>query len=172
MIKNQFEKLILIRIRKETPSCKNSRGGYTIIELSVVLAILAILAGVSVPNISKWLKLAKIDETKSVVNSALAECIQTFRDGTIPKDATPPDRIISNERLEPSGYKIKTSDNTCASYLVTPKSDKEDILFELGFKISAALKFLLIIVANSTKGFSSLLIRESIIFGSIIGSSP
>ena len=132
------KKYFLHYFLKTSPLRGKSERGYTIIELSVVLVILSILAGVTIPNISKWLKLAKIDETKSLVNSTLAECIQNFRDGTQPADALPPDRVISNDRLGPAGYKIKDSDNKCDSFFVTPKSETEDILFELGFKITAS----------------------------------
>ena len=106
-------------------------------ELTVVVAILGILAGISIPSITKWLKLAKIDEAKSLVNSSLAECIQSFRDGTLPVNSAPPDRVISNDRLSSASYKIKTSDSTCASYRVTPISESEDILYEFGFTISS-----------------------------------
>ena len=136
---NKKTKIFFIRNLIEITSfCENSERGFSLIELSAVLVILSILASISIPSISKWLKLAKIDESKSLVNSSLAECIQTFRDGTLPADASPPDRVISNERLEPAGYKIKTSDNTCSSFFITPISQTEDTLFELGFKITAS----------------------------------
>ena len=129
---------IIKNLIRSAPFSEQKKRGYSLIELSVVLVILSILASISIPSISKWLKLAKIDESKSLVNSSLAECIQTFRDGTLPADATPPDRVISNERLEPAGYKIKTTDKTCSSFFITPISETEDTLFELGFKITAS----------------------------------
>ena len=98
-------------------------------ELTVVVAILGILASISIPSITKWLKLAKIDEAKSLVNTSLFECIQSFRDGNLPVNSTPPERVISNDRLSPASYKIKTSDSTCASYRVTPISESDDILY-------------------------------------------
>ena len=135
-IKNQ--KYTKQNLQKETPADIKSDRGYSLIELSVVLVILSILASVSLPSISKWLKLAKIDEAKSLVNSSLAECIQTFRDGSLPADTSPPDRVISNERLESANYKIKSSDNNCSSFFITPTSETEDVLFEFGFKITSS----------------------------------
>ena len=112
--------------------------GFSLMELSVVVAILGILASISIPSITKWLKLAQIDEAKSLVNSSLAECIQNFRDGTLPANSTPPDRVISDDRLGPSGYKIKTSDKNCSSFFIIPSEESEDTLFELGFKITSS----------------------------------
>ena len=106
-------------------------------ELTVVVAILGILASISIPSITKWLKLAKIDEAKSLVNSSLAECIQSFRDGNLPVNSSPPDTVISNDRLSPASYKIKNSDTNCASFRVTPISETDDILYEFGFTISS-----------------------------------
>ena len=64
--------------------------------------------------------------------------MQGVRDGDSPGDLTPPTSIISNDRLDPISYKIKSSDNNCSSFFVTPKASTEKILFEFGFKISSS----------------------------------
>ena len=113
-----------------------SQRGFSLIELTAVVVVLSILGSLTLPEITKWIKLSRIDEAKTLVNSSLAECLQGVRDGTSPSELTPPESIISNERLKPIGYKIKTSDKDCSSFFVTPSSSEDKISFEFGFKIS------------------------------------
>jgi len=58
---------------------KHLSSGFTLVELIVVLAGLGILASLAIPNFLKYLEQAKIDQAKSLLNSAAAECLQMYR---------------------------------------------------------------------------------------------
>ena len=53
--------------------------GFTLIELIVVLAGLGILSSLTITNVIKYLDYAKVDEAKTLLNKAAAECLQEFR---------------------------------------------------------------------------------------------
>ena len=61
-----------------------SINGFTLIEAISVVAILSILAGVSIPAIGKWVKLNKISEAKALASAAALECLQGVRVGNDP----------------------------------------------------------------------------------------
>ena len=106
-------------------------------ELSVVVAILGILGSFSISNISKWMKLAQIDEAMSVLNNSLVECLQSTRGGTDPTTVSPPSSVIDNTRLEASKYKIKSSKDKCSDFFITPIKEDENQLFEMGYQITS-----------------------------------
>ena len=137
-MKTYLYKNFILSLFKKEPFCDfdESQKGFSLIELTAVIVVLSVLGSLTLPNISKWIKLSRIDEAKNLVNSSIAECLQGFRDGTAPSDLIPPDSIISNDRLEKLKYKIKTSDKDCSSFFITPTSSSEKTLFEFGFKIS------------------------------------
>ena len=117
----------------------NSTNGFTIVEISVVIAILGVLTGITFPSITKWVKLSKIDAAKASLNSALIECLQGVRDGKLPEEITLDDSIISDDSLENYGFKVKDGSKKCTSIYLSPK--KEDkVLFEFGFEITNAGK--------------------------------
>ena len=111
-------------------------NGFSIVELSVVLAILSILAALGIPRIFEFVKLSRIDEVQSLLNSTAAECLREFRDGSTPAEVLPSEFTISDSRLEPVGYRIKSSDNKCNSFFIKPVDPDESFLYELGFKIN------------------------------------
>jgi len=115
---------------------KNS--GYTLIELAIVVAILSILAGLGIPLILKYVSLARVDAVKSILNSAASDCLQKVRIGNDPQEIFPSTSLISNDVLGTYGYQIKQNTSTCGDYMVTASSEDDPILFQLGFKISAA----------------------------------
>ena len=58
---------------------KNNSHGFTLLELIVVLAGLGILSSLAIPNVIKYLDYAKVDEAKSLLDSAAADCLQGLR---------------------------------------------------------------------------------------------
>ena len=113
-------------------------SGYTLIELAVVVAILSILAGLGIPLMLKYISLSRVDAVKNILNSAASDCLQKVRIGNDPQEIFPSTSLISNDVLGTYGYQIKQNTSTCGDYMITPSSEDDPILFQLGFKISAA----------------------------------
>ena len=54
-------------------------SGFSLIELAVVVAELTILSSLAIPNVIKYFDSANLDEIKSLLNSAAADCLQKKR---------------------------------------------------------------------------------------------
>jgi len=108
-------------------------GGYSIVELIAVVAILSLLSALAFPNITKWIALANIDSVKSALNSSASECLQAIREGESPNEVKP--RAVSNESLSGKGYKIKAGKDSCAAFSVQPLDADNKSLYEFGFRI-------------------------------------
>jgi len=131
---------------------KQVERGFSLLEVAVVVAILGILSALAFPNIARWVALAKIDAVKTLLNSAASECLQEIREGSSPEDTLVKDSVVSNDALGSHGYKIKDNDKTCASYFVIPINEKEDFMYELGFKINSLGEIAKIAVPASDSG--------------------
>jgi len=108
--------------------------GYTILEVSVVVAVLAILASIGIPAVLNMVKDSKIDQAKATLNSAVAECLQTTR--TDPENASaarPTDEKLSG--LASAGYQVDSAQNTCSDFLIKPSDPSENYLFPMGFMV-------------------------------------
>ena len=125
---------------KQNLHLTNLDGGFTLIELTAVVVILGILGSLGIGNITRWMKLSKIDQASSILSNSLIECLQTARGGTDPTKVKPPTDVIDNNRLVSSGYKIKTSKDTCSDFFITPIDENEKLLFEMGYQITADSK--------------------------------
>ena len=120
---------------------KSKAEGFTLIELIVVIAGLGILSSLAVSNAIKYIDYARVDEAKSLLNSAAADCLQGLRrkgNTRLAEDVNP--NILSGERLESTGYKFQDSSSTkiCGNTLITaivPEDQKR--MPDLGFTISA-----------------------------------
>ena len=57
----------------------NPKQGYSILELVTVLALLSTLAGLTLPNVLRIFDFNTIDEVKTLLNNAAADCLQQSR---------------------------------------------------------------------------------------------
>ena len=111
-----------------------SKAGYSILELAVVVAVLSILAGISLPAFTNFLKSSRIDQTKAILNSAIAECLQKYRadPDTAAKAAVPESSLPG---LEQAGYKVNQGKDKCSYFMASPIDPGEGYLFPLGFMV-------------------------------------
>ena len=119
---------------------ESNHKGFTLLELIVVLAGLGILSGLAIPNYMKYLDYARVDEAKSLLNSAAADCLQGLRrKGNERLSESVDENILSNNRLESAGYTFSDIESTssCGNTLITAISpDDQERMPTLGFTIS------------------------------------
>ncbi len=113
--------------------------GFTLMELIVVVAGLAILSSLSIPNILGRIKLNRVEEAKALMNSYALDCLGKYRISTDPANfietATPDD--LDNLRLSTLQYKIDGDKNKCSHVAITPLNDNEKDLFAFDFRMSS-----------------------------------
>ena len=116
--------------------------GFSLAELATSVAIIGVLSAIAIPQVYKYgLKLPRADEAKSILNSTISECLRTTRYGTSPSELLLDPSIISNDRLEPLGYKLlDTYKPTCSKTEISPIESSEELLYRMGFLISATGK--------------------------------
>ena len=129
---------------KISPNNKyKNQQGFTLVELVVVLAGLSALAAFTIPNVLNTIKLNRIEEAKSLMNSYAADCLE-YRVSTDPikfvDDAVPSD--LDNEKLLTLGYQIDGKKSKCSNTAIKPKDDKDKFLYALDFRISSEGKVL------------------------------
>lgn len=126
--------------------------GFSILEAVVVVAIMSILAAISIPTLWRWVALSRIDAVKTILNSAAAECLQGIREGSAPENISPQESTASNENLKGYGYQIKQTDKTCASFFTIPVEENDPFLYTLGFRARANGEILKIAIPASDSG--------------------
>ena len=116
-----------------------TNDGFTLIELIVVVAGLAILSSLSIPNIISRVKLNRVEEAKALMNSYALDCLGKYRISTDPADfienATPDE--LDNLRLSTLQYQIDGDKNKCAHLAIKPLNDEEKDLFAFDFRMSS-----------------------------------
>ena len=105
-----------------------------------MLAGLGILSSLAIPNAIKYLDYARVDEAKSLLNSAAADCLQGLRrKGSDRLTQEVNQNILSYERLETTGYKFQDpkTTNNCGNTLITAISlEDKTRMPDLGFTIT------------------------------------
>jgi len=112
---------------------RQSPHGFSLLELIVVIAGLGILASLAIPNFLKYLDQAKIDQAKSLLNSAAAECLQMYRSEGISALSKKPS-ILEREPL-PDGYSFIEGQDKCQAIAIEDPSNQESLLTTLGLTI-------------------------------------
>ena len=113
--------------------------GFSLIELVVVVAGLAILSSLSIPNIIGRVKLNKVEEAKALMNSFALDCLGKYRISTDPSnfiENAAPDEL-DNVRLSTLQYQIDGDKNKCSHVAIKPLNDNENDLFAFDFRMSS-----------------------------------
>ena len=114
-------------------------GGFTIIELVIVIAGLAALASVSIPSILNSIKLNKVEEAKAIMNAYASDCLGKFRISTDPvefiENATPDE--LDNLKLNSLGFQIDGDKNKCSQVAIKPLNDEDKDTFAFDFRMSS-----------------------------------
>ena len=113
--------------------------GFTLVELVVVVAGLAILSSLSIPNILGRIKLNRVEEAKALMNSYALDCLGKYRISTDPANfiekATPDE--LDDLRLSTLQYKIDGDKNKCSHVAIKPINENEKDLFAFDFRMSS-----------------------------------
>jgi len=131
---------------------KPAEAGFSLLELTVVVALLGILTAITIPNITKWIFLSKIDAVKTILNSAASECLQEVREGKDPNEVSPAESTASNDILSSYGYQIKQAESKCGSFFAIPVKEGETFLYPLGFRINANGEIVKVAIPASDSG--------------------
>ena len=116
--------------------CFREEGdGFSLLELVSVVVVLGILASITTPWVSSFIKTTKIDSVKAKLNSAAASCLQDIRSGQDPSQAIGDD-ILSNELLVSDGYKISSDMRSCSSLMIVGDDEDDPYFFPMGFTIA------------------------------------
>ena len=119
----------------------NNQSGFSLLELIVVLAGLGILSSLAIPNVLKYLDYARVDEAKALLNIAAADCLQSLRrEGSGRLGESVDENILSNDRLESTGYKFSdvTTTSSCGNVLITAIfAGDQERMPDLGFTINS-----------------------------------
>ena len=117
-----------------------TNDGFTLMELVVVVAGLAILSSLSIPNILSRIKLNRVEEAKALMNSYALDCLGQYRISTeslsdFIENATPDG--LDNVRLSTLQYQIDGDKNKCSHVAIKPLNDNEKDLFAFDFRMTS-----------------------------------
>ena len=115
---------------------EKSTDGFTILELLVVVGVLSILGGITVPKIGNIIESSKVDQAKALLNTAAADCLQKSRLNGTDKDLID-DSIISEELVNQIGYEIDKANNgdKCSYFQLVPTNGNDNVRYPIGFSV-------------------------------------
>ena len=84
--------------------------GYTVLELSVAAAIMVSLSAIATPSVLKFMQDGQVDESKTLLNTAIAECLSKKNQGITPGNEYTPESLATGKPL-PGKYTYNGSKN-------------------------------------------------------------
>ena len=116
-----------------------SSAGFTLIELMITIAVLAIIASIAAPNISSQLANQRVKSTTTTIESALKEA---KAESIIRRQSL---TVSYDEDSNPKVIKIENSSSVIASYnydaKTNIKSTPSEITFEPSKRVDAAVTY-------------------------------
>ena len=116
---------------------KYKNEGFTLMELVVVVAGLAILSSLSIPNILGRIKLNQAEQAKALMNSYALDCLGKYRISTdtakFIENATPDG--LDDLQLSTLGYTVEKG--KCSHVAIKPLNGEEKDLFAFDFRMSS-----------------------------------
>ncbi len=95
---------------------KNMQGGFTLIELMIVVAIIAILAAIALPAYQNYIARSQLSEALSLASGLKTNVAEVFADkGTCPSNATATDGIDKDTDITGKYVSKVTTGGTAAA---------------------------------------------------------
>jgi type II secretory pathway pseudopilin PulG len=88
----------------------NAVKGYTVLELSVAAAIMVSLTAIATPSVLKFMQDGQVDEAKTLLNTAIAECLSKKNQGITSGNDYTPESLAIGKPL-PGKYTYNGSKN-------------------------------------------------------------
>jgi len=89
---------------------RNAIKGYTVLELSVAAAIMVSLSAIATPSVLKFMQDGQVDEAKTLLNTAIAECLSKKNQGITSGNEYTPESLTPGKPL-PGKYTYNGSKN-------------------------------------------------------------
>ena len=103
-------------------SKKPGEAGFSLIELVVVVAVLAVLVAVALPNFTLITHKAKVNQGKNALVTAIKECKVTEADSGNP----------TNTKFTVEGFNVVAANNTCAAgFVIVPTTTNQYATFRV-----------------------------------------
>ena len=115
---------------------KNSsnNNGFTLVELAVVIAGLASLSAIAIPNVLTSMRLNKIEEAKAIMNGYAISCINKVRENP-QKYNEERFEDLDEVKLKTLGYKIVDDKTKCDEIGIKPIKENEKNFYPFGFTL-------------------------------------
>jgi len=128
---------LLLKRRSKTAKTEEENSGFTVLELSVVIAVLSILGSITIPRIGDLIATNQIDGVKALLNAAAADCLQKSRLNQDDKDIIE-ETIISDQILKSVGFAIDNANSAdkCSYFQLVPTNENDRMRYPIGFSVS------------------------------------